>query len=37
MFLQRHPEMTLDLVTEGDSVDIVGAGFDAGVRLGEAP
>ena len=35
-FLQRHPEMALDLVTEGRLVDIVAAGFDAGVRLGEA-
>lgn len=35
-FLQRHPEMSLDLVTEGRLVDIVAAGFDAGVRLGEA-
>lgn len=36
VFLQRHPEMTLDLVTEGELVDIVAAGFDAGLRLGEA-
>lgn len=35
-FLTRHPEMALDLVTEGKLVDIVAAGFDAGVRLGEA-
>jgi DNA-binding transcriptional LysR family regulator len=36
VFLQRHPEMTLDLVTEGELIDIVAAGFDAGLRLGEA-
>lgn len=34
-FLVRHPEMSLDLVTEGRLVDIVAEGFDAGVRLGE--
>lgn len=35
-FLTRHPEMALDLVTEGRLVDIVAQGFDAGIRLGEA-
>lgn len=35
-FLLRHPEVSLDLVTEGRLVDIVAEGFDAGVRLGEA-
>ncbi len=35
-FLARHPEMSLDLVTEGRLVDIVAEGFDAGIRLGEA-
>lgn len=35
-FLARHPEMALDLVTEGKLVDIVADGFDAGIRLGEA-
>jgi DNA-binding transcriptional LysR family regulator len=35
-FLARHPEMSLDLVTEGRLVDIVAGGFDAGVRLGES-
>lgn len=34
-FLQRHPQMKVDLVTEGRMVDIVADGFDAGVRLGE--
>ena len=35
-FLARHPEMTLDLVTENRLVDIVAQGFDAGIRLGES-
>ena len=34
-FLARHPEMSLDLVTDGKLVDIVAEGFDAGIRLGE--
>jgi len=36
MFLNRYPEMRLDLVTEGRLVDIVADGFDAGVRLAES-
>lgn len=35
-FLTRYPDVELDLVAEGRLVDIVGQGFDAGVRLGEA-
>ncbi|MDE1150474.1 MAG: LysR family transcriptional regulator [Azospirillaceae bacterium] len=35
-FLARYPGIALDLVTDGRLVDIVGDGFDAGVRLGEA-
>ena len=35
-FLRRFPGMSLDLVTDGRLTDIVGEGFDAGVRLGEA-
>ena len=35
-FLARHPGMALDLVADGRPVDIVAAGFDAGVRLAEA-
>lgn len=35
-FLARYPEMALDLVTEGKLIDIVAAGFDAGIRLGES-
>jgi DNA-binding transcriptional LysR family regulator len=36
MFLDRYPEMRLDLVTEGRLVDIVARGFDAGIRLAES-
>lgn len=32
-FLQRYPEMKLDIVTEGKLIDIVVEGFDAGIRL----
>lgn len=35
-YLSRYPDVELDLVSEGRLVDIVGRGFDAGVRLGEA-
>lgn len=35
-FLARFPHMVLDLVTDGRLVDIVAAGFDAGIRLGES-
>lgn len=35
-FLQRHPHVELDLVSEGRLVDIVAEGFDAGVRLAES-
>lgn len=35
-FLERYPEMTLDLVTDGALVDIIEMGFDAGVRLAES-
>jgi DNA-binding transcriptional LysR family regulator len=35
-FMARYPGITLDLVAEGKLVDIVGEGFDAGIRLGEA-
>lgn len=34
-FLDRYPEMRLDIVTEGRLVDIVADGFDAGIRLAE--
>jgi DNA-binding transcriptional LysR family regulator len=35
-YLRRYPDMKVDIVTEGRLVDIVGAGFDAGVRLAES-
>jgi len=31
-FLRRYPGMTVDIVTEGRMVDIIGEGFDAGLR-----
>jgi DNA-binding transcriptional LysR family regulator len=30
---ERHPDVVIDLVVEGKLIDIVAAGFDAGVRL----
>ncbi len=35
-YLQRHPRMTLDVVSEARMIDIVADGFDAGIRLAEA-
>lgn len=35
-YLERYPNVELDLVVEGRLVDIVEQGFDAGARLGEA-
>jgi DNA-binding transcriptional LysR family regulator len=35
-FMQRHPGTTVDIVTEARLVDIVAAGFDAGIRLAES-
>lgn len=35
-FLQRHPHVSLDIVSEGRLVDIIAEGFDAGVRLAES-
>jgi DNA-binding transcriptional LysR family regulator len=34
-FLAAHPQVNLDIVSESGFVDIVSAGFDAGVRYGE--
>jgi DNA-binding transcriptional LysR family regulator len=34
-FLQRYPEIRLDIVTEGRLIDIVADGFDAGIRLAD--
>jgi DNA-binding transcriptional LysR family regulator len=35
-FMAAYPDMRVDLVTDGRLVDIVAAGFDAGLRLAEA-
>ncbi|MFC7067673.1 LysR family transcriptional regulator [Brucella rhizosphaerae] len=35
-YLRRYPDMTVEVVTEGALVDIIGQGFDAGFRLAEA-
>lgn len=35
-YVRRYRDMKLDIVTEGRLVDIVVAGFDAGIRLAEA-
>ena len=34
-YMRRYPRVAVDMVTEGAMVDIVGRGFDAGVRLEE--
>jgi DNA-binding transcriptional LysR family regulator len=34
-YLDRYPDMTIDLVAEGRTIDIVAEGFDIGVRLAE--
>ena len=34
-FAEAHPEVTLDVTVTDEEFDIVAAGFDAGVRLGE--
>ncbi|MEP7456564.1 LysR family transcriptional regulator [Phyllobacterium sp. SB3] len=36
VFLERYPQVSLDLVTDGRLIDIVEQGFDAGLRLAEA-
>ncbi len=35
-FLERYPNMAIDLKTDGRLIDIVAEGFDAGIRLGES-
>ncbi|AJY47005.1 LysR family transcriptional regulator [Martelella endophytica] len=35
-FMKRYPDIRIDLVNDGGFVDIVAAGFDAGVRLAES-
>jgi DNA-binding transcriptional LysR family regulator len=34
-YMRRYPQVAVDMVTEAAMVDIVGQGFDAGVRLAE--
>lgn len=34
-YIRRYPAMHVDVVTEGKLIDIVGAGYDAGIRLAE--
>jgi DNA-binding transcriptional LysR family regulator len=34
-YMRRYPRVTVDMVSEGAMVDIVGQGYDAGVRLEE--
>ena len=34
-FMRLHPQVDVEVVTEGALVDVVGQGFDAGVRLAE--
>jgi len=35
-FMERHPQIRLELALEDAFADLVGAGFDAGIRLGES-
>jgi DNA-binding transcriptional LysR family regulator len=35
-FLRTHPGITLDVVAENSMIDVLAAGFDAGVRYGES-
>ncbi len=35
-YVRRHPEMHVDIVTEGRLIDIVAAGYDAGIRVADA-
>ena len=34
-YVRRYPQMHVDIVTEGRLIDIVAAGYDAGIRLAE--
>lgn len=36
LYSARHPEVTLDISVNDATVDLIGSGFDAGIRLGEA-
>jgi DNA-binding transcriptional LysR family regulator len=35
-YLRRHPQMNVEVVTEDALVDVIGLGFDAGIRIAEA-
>ncbi|MCB8882107.1 LysR family transcriptional regulator [Acidisoma cellulosilytica] len=35
-YIRRYPGMEVEIVTEGALVDVIGQGFDAGIRLAEA-
>lgn len=35
-YVRRYPDMSVDIVTEAMLVDIVGGGFDAGIRLADS-
>jgi DNA-binding transcriptional LysR family regulator len=35
-YLRRYPAMQVEIITEGALVDVIGQGFDAGVRLAES-
>lgn len=35
-YVRRHPDMHVDIVTDGRLVDIVAGGYDAGIRLAES-
>ena len=35
-FLRRYPDMSVELIMEGRTIDIVAEGFDAGIRLAES-
>lgn len=34
-FVRQHPDVVIDLTTEGTGVDLVAGGYDAGIQLGE--
>lgn len=35
-YLRRYPDMKVDVATEGRLIDVVGEGYDAGIRLAES-
>lgn len=34
-FMERHPQVRVEIVIDDDLIDVVSAGFDAGIRFGE--